>query len=470
MKSRLFSFLLIALSTVSAAGLATNTLILANVVSSLSAEPTTEELPGEDQDIETDGQDEGITVENTGVEEPLDEGTYVSFEGEDDAEDWDGGWSGEDDWIGEDADEFPDNVDWSGDDIDGDYIDITDEEPYDDTVEKPYEEPEPQEEEKEPYATDDMISDETGEEPLIKTEVDAVENDTPNGVIGDDNAAADLPDQPAGDSMVNEDTGSTVQDGVSDADPSNQAGGADEPDGEDLFGIQVADGNLNTPQDGTDTENEAEDIPDQPHAGNIDNEDDIDQAGQSELESGTYTDVSNHPVVTDDVPGENPHSDTKEDNGSPDSLNEESGSDTAAGDDKKHGAENLDSKKILTILSDSAKCETGGFSVQDDRFVIRVDSAEEQYVVFGLEELLKGLNNLSFTMQKEGELPDGMVEVMVYVNKTSDGAPDYSYHIDSTAGPEIVSLNIEGVSFVSIRIINHSEQVVQIAFTDPAVS
>lgn len=221
MKSRLFSFLLIALSTVSAAGLATNTLILANVVSSLSAEPTTEELPSEDQDIETDGQDEGIAVENTGVEEPLDEGTYVSSEGEDNAEDWDGGWSGEDDWIGEDADEFPDNVDWSEDDADGDYIDITDEEPYDNPLEEPAEEPEPQEEDKEPYATDDMISDETGEDPLIKTEVDAVENDTPNGVIGDDNAAADLPDQPAGDSMVNEDTGSTVQDGVSDADLSN---------------------------------------------------------------------------------------------------------------------------------------------------------------------------------------------------------------------------------------------------------
>lgn len=515
MKSRLFSILFLIFSAVSVAGLA-NTFVLAKVVANLP-ESTTEGPADSDPGI--DGMDEVLADEPSNgesLDENQDEDLHESQDEEDfgdpDIEDDPGEWS--DEWGGYVSDDWEDDIDWFEDDVKDDYT--ADEESYD----KPVEEPSdfnPEEEDNDPYVTENEAADipgqqlagavdnendidpkglfgifytdpsnlvgetnESGEDDSFRTQV---VNKDPGTLYGDDetgseDVAADIPDQQFADAIEDENDIDQIElFGISYTEPSSIAGERNESGEDNSFGVQLVDGDPNALQDDTDDDNVTAGIPDQPQADVADNENDTDQTGLSATESGSCTDQSGYSVDTDDMLGGDSYPDTpdtKKNNGSQDSLNVAAGTDTEAENDKEDGTEGLDSKKILALLSRSAKCETtGGFSVQDDRFIIRTGDAEEQSVIFGLD-CFEGWGGtslaFSISMQWDGELSNGtVVEVLINVDKTSDEALSYCYCFNSDTGPETVRLGIEGASDVEIRIINKTNHEIQVTFADPRV-
>lgn len=140
-----------------------------------------------------------------------------------------------------------------------------------------------------------------------------------------------------------------------------------------------------------------------------------------------------------------------------------------------------DSEEIMQILSDSKVSDSGGYAcylgsesisvfAREQFNCFSIDTAvsynlwghEVQTVVFNVSNLNE-IDVLSFDIGgKTGS--SGTMQIEIFVDKTFDDSPDYTFELEASATPINKSINITNATSLSFRITNHSNNVNTLVF------
>lgn len=87
---------------------------------------------------------------------------------------------------------------------------------------------------------------------------------------------------------------------------------------------------------------------------------------------------------------------------------------------------------------------------------------EIQNVIFNISELNK-FDILKFDVGGETG-SSGSMEIEIFIDKTLDDTPDYTYDLEASSIPISVSVDIKNATSLSFRVTNHSNNMNKLVF------